>query len=88
MTNALVVLADGQDTISSHYRFDPQLIETATANNTTVFTIAYGADADQKILTELADQANGNFYLGNEANIAAIYQEMSAAFGGSVGIGR
>ena len=87
-TNALVVLTDGQDTISFQYGFDQHLIEAATANNTTVFTIAYGADADQKILTELADQANGNFYLGNEANIAAIYQEMSAAFGGSVGIGR
>lgn len=87
-TNALVVLTDGQDTISSQYHFDQQLIEAATANNTTVFAIAYGADADQKILTTLADQANGNFYLGNEANIAAIYQEMSAAFGGSVGIGR
>jgi Ca-activated chloride channel family protein len=87
-TNAMVVLTDGKDTSSSFYRFDQRLIEAAAANDTTVFTIAYGEDADRRTLAELADQANGNFYLGNEANIVAIYQEMSAAFGGSAGIGR
>jgi Ca-activated chloride channel family protein len=87
-SNAMVVLSDGQDTSSYQYRFDQQLIETATANDTTIFTIAYGDDADREVLADLATQANGNFYLGNEANIAAIYQEMSAAFGGSAGIGR
>jgi Ca-activated chloride channel family protein len=87
-TNAMVVLTDGMDTNSSLYRFDQSLVEAAAANDTTVFTIAYGEDADRRILAELAGQANGNFYLGNEANIVAIYQEMSAAFGGSAGIGR
>jgi hypothetical protein len=36
----------------------------------------------------LAQKANGNFYPGDEASIAAIYDEMSAAFGGSAGVGR
>jgi Ca-activated chloride channel family protein len=87
-TNALVVLTDGLDTSSRRYVFDQALIDAAAANNTTVFTIAYGDDADKELLQRLASQARGNFYLGNEANIASIYQEMSAAFGGSVGIGR
>lgn len=87
-TNAMVVLTDGLDNNSYQYTFDQHLIETATANDTTVFTIAYGDDADREVLAELASQANGNFYPGTEANIAAIYQEMSAAFGGSAGIGR
>jgi Ca-activated chloride channel family protein len=87
-SNALIVLTDGMDTSSSEFSFDPRLIEVATANNTTVFAIAYGDDADKELLGNLAQQANGNFYLGNDANIGAIYQEMSAAFGGSVGIGR
>lgn len=87
-SNAMVVLTDGMDNNSFQYTFDQYLIETATANDTTVFTIAYGDDAEREILAELASQANGNFYLGTEASIAAIYQEMSAAFGGSVGIGR
>jgi len=87
-SNAMVVLTDGLDNNSFQYTFDQYLIETATANDTTVFTIAYGDDADREVLAELASRANGNFYLGSEANIAAIYEEMSAAFGGSVGIGR
>jgi len=87
-SNAMVVLTDGLDNNSFQYTFDRYLIEIATANDTTVFTIAYGDDADQEVLAELASRANGNFYLGTEANIAAIYEEMSAAFGGSVGIGR
>ncbi len=87
-TNALVVLTDGQDTYSYRFDFNQELIDMAAANDTTVFTIAYGDDADQEILSELAFGANGNFFLGDEASIAAIYEEMSAAFGGSVGIGR
>ena len=87
-SNAMVVLTDGLDTSSSHYHFDQNLIEMAAANDTTVFTIAYGNDADEELLSELALQAHGNFYLGDEASIAAIYEEMSAAFGGSVGVGR
>jgi Ca-activated chloride channel family protein len=87
-SNAIVVLTDGMDTASTRYRFDQDLMETAAAHDTTVFTIAYGDDADENILSELALGTNGNFYQGDEASIAAIYQEMSAAFGGGVGVGR
>lgn len=87
-SNALVVLTDGVDTRSYRFDFDQSLIDTARANDTTVFAIAYGSDADEQTLSQLALQANGNFYLGDEASIAAIYEEMSAAFGGSAGIGR
>ena len=88
MTNAMVVLSDGKDTNSSRYGFNQALFEMAAANDTTVFTIAYGSDADENLLSELALEANGNFYQGDEASIVAIYEEMSAAFGGSAGIGR
>ncbi|MFL7840036.1 MAG: VWA domain-containing protein [Candidatus Promineifilaceae bacterium] len=86
--NAIVILTDGMDTSSSLYRFDNNLIAAATAGDTTVFTIAYGDDADKGLLSELAARGNGNFYLGDEASIAAIYEEMSAAFGGTLGVGR
>ncbi|MCB8944278.1 MAG: VWA domain-containing protein [Ardenticatenaceae bacterium] len=86
--NALVVLTDGEDTASTRYGYNSALIEAATANNTTVFTIAYGSSADEDVLMTIASEANGNFYQGDEASIAAIYEEMSAAFGGSVGVGR
>ncbi|GAB4271511.1 MAG: VWA domain-containing protein [Candidatus Promineifilaceae bacterium] len=86
-TNVMVVLTDGVDT-SSIRPFNDQLIQDATQNNTTVFTIAYGSDADEDVLQNLAFRANGNYYQGDAASIAAIYDEMSAAFGGSVGVGR
>lgn len=87
-TNAMVVLTDGQDTRSYRYRFNDELVQMATAHGTTVFTIAYGTDADTDTLQALAARGNGNFFQGDEASIAAIYDEMSAAFGGSVGVGR
>ena len=87
-SNAMIVLSDGQDTASYRFEFNEQLVDTATQNDTIVFTIAYGNDADNAILSELATSGNGNFYEGDAASIAAIYEEMSAAFGGSLGVGR
>ena len=86
--NIMVVLTDGLDTNSLRYKFGLALATAAAANNTSLYTIAYGGDADKAILSDLATQSNGNFYQGSEANIAGIYQEMSTAFGGNVGIGR
>lgn len=86
--NAMIVLTDGVDTISSRYSFNQELIDIAADNGTTVFTVAYGNDADENILESVALQANGNFFQGDEADIAIIYEEISLAFGGSVGIGR
>jgi hypothetical protein len=63
-------------------------MDLAAANDTTIFTIGYGGDANERVLESLALSTNGNFFQGDEASIAAIYEEMSAAFGGSVGIGR
>lgn len=87
-SNAMIILTDGQDTSSSRFEFDDRLIDAATDNDTIVFTIAYGDDADEFILEDLAAKGNGSFYQGDEARIAAIYEEMSAAFGGSLGVGR
>ena len=87
-SNVMVVLTDGQDTYSYRYTFDQALIDLASGNDTTVFTIAYGGDANENLLESLALRANGNYYLGDEASIGDIYEEMSAAFGGSAGVGR
>jgi Ca-activated chloride channel homolog len=87
-TNVLVVLTDGDDTSSARYRLNQQLFDLAAANDTTVVAIAYSTGADASTMEQLATAANGIFYLGDEASIAAIYDEMSAAFGGSAGVGR
>ncbi len=88
MTNAMVVLSDGMDTRSYRYNFDTNLVEYAISNDTTIFTIGYGGDADEEVLATLALSGNGNYYPADEASIQTIYDEMSAAFGGSVGVGR
>jgi Ca-activated chloride channel family protein len=87
-SNALVVLTDGVDTSSYHYNLDENLANLAMGNQTSIFTIAFGKDADEDMLSELAFLTNGNFYQGDQTNISQIYQEMSVIFGGSVGIGR
>ena len=87
-SNVILLLTDGLDTNSSRYQLDEHLIEMAAGNDTTVFAVAYGNDADEDVLSDIALRTNGNFYLGDEASISAIYQEMSAAFGGTVGVGR
>lgn len=85
VTSALVVLSDGLDTYS--FRYDQDTI-LPLVQNITLFTIGYGSDADEQLLANLALQGNGNFYQGDVSSIAAIYEELSAAFGGNVGVGR
>ncbi|MFQ5578559.1 MAG: VWA domain-containing protein, partial [Anaerolineae bacterium] len=53
-SNALVVLTDGKDTGSYQFDFNQTLIDTAAAHDTTVFTIAYGSDAEEDLLAQLA----------------------------------
>lgn len=86
-SSALVLLTDGLDTSSFRHTQD-SAAQTLAETGATVFTIAFGNDADEDLLERIALQANGNFFLGDEASIAAIYDEMSAAFGGIVGVGR
>jgi Ca-activated chloride channel homolog len=86
-TNAMVVLTDGLDTYSYRYN-QGSAVDALAPVAATVFTIAYGSDADESLLEQIALGANGNYFRGDEASIAAIYDEMSAAFGGSVGVGR
>ena len=85
VTSALVVLSDGLDTYSFRYNEESIL---PLVQNITMFTIGYGSDADERLLADLALRGNGNFYQGDVTSIAAIYEELSAAFGGSVGVGR
>ncbi|MBN2085899.1 MAG: VWA domain-containing protein [Anaerolineales bacterium] len=86
--NIIIVLSDGLDTASSRYKFDDGLFTLAAAHDTMVYTIAYGSDADKNQLSKLALETNGRYYEGTTANIAEIYSDMSASFGGSAGIGR
>jgi len=87
--NAMVVLTDGQDTSSGRFSGpDAEFSRIVFESGASVYTIAYGDDADRATMRSIALATNGIFYEGNVGNIGAIYAEISAAFGGSAGIGR
>ena len=86
--NVIVVLSDGKDTESKTYRMSSELIALAVRDDTRLYTIAYGADADKSTMETLAIRSNGSVFAGDTDNIETIYNDISTAFGGNVGIGR
>ncbi len=86
---AMVVLTDGQNTVSNYYDSPNEAFRAVvSASGAAVYTIAYGADADRATLRDIALATNGIFYEGDVSTIGDIYGQISAAFGGSLGIGR
>jgi len=79
---AIVVLTDGADTDSktslaeliSKIKFDS---ETHTIR---VFTIAYGHDANQDILKQIADATQAKSYVGTPQNIRSVFKDISTFF--------
>ena len=87
--NALVVLTDGQDTASRKYTSANQAFGTVVQRSgASFYSVAYGDDADLETMQTIAFATNGIYYQGDLSTIGDIYAEMSAAFGGSLGIGR
>ncbi len=85
----MVVLSDGQDTVSARFTSaDAAFTQVVASSGAAVYTIAYGSDADQGVLRSIALATDGIAYVGDVATIGDIYAEISAAFGGSLGIGR
>jgi len=85
----MVVLTDGQNTVSNFYpSADERFQAVVAASGASVYTIAYGDDADRTTMRDIALTTNGVFYEGDVSTIDDIYGQISAAFGGSLGIGR
>ena len=80
--SAVVVLTDGLDTNSKTslevlmkaIRFDSE------QNNTRVFTIAYGEDANKAILQQIADATQAKSYSGTPENIESVFKDISTFF--------
>jgi Mg-chelatase subunit ChlD len=70
----MVYMTDGHDTVGS----DPiSGAVYARQNNVTVHTIAYGADADNTTLTNIALLTGGHFYYAPDADtLLYIYQHI------------
>ncbi len=81
--HALLVLTDGVDENSTRYSL-AQLREILgrdeEGTGVKVFTIAYGAGADPKVLAEIAEAGRGTSARGTAANIVQVYQDMASFF--------
>jgi len=80
---ALVVLSDGVDESSRIKLEDLQRRLTPSSEMGTVvrlFTIAYGAGADPKVLQSIAEAGGGAFFSGDPATIRQVYRDLAAFF--------
>ncbi len=78
--HALVVMTDGRDE-SSRISLEQMLPHLTSENSgVRVFTIAYGDQADARVLSRIAEAAKGSFAKGNAENIVQVYEEMASFF--------
>jgi Ca-activated chloride channel family protein len=76
----IVLLSDGMDTgsgISESHMFSNCLPQSETADVVKIFTIAYGNDADEKLLEQIAERTYGRAFVADPDNIEAVYEAIS-----------
>jgi len=82
--NAVVMLTDGQDTVSTRSAQDVErALERQSRKESgqiRVFTIAYGSDPNAKELARYAEATGGNAYEATTDDIASIYRQISSFF--------
>jgi Ca-activated chloride channel family protein len=79
--NAIVVMTDGQEN-ESYYRLHDleQLLDSTGSARPVIFTIAFGNDADEPLLTEMARIGQGQFRRADETDIEELYRIISTYF--------
>ena len=79
--NAIVVMTDGQENDSSLDLSDlRRMFQRPNGVPVVVFTIAFGDDADEELLQELARIGNGQFRRASETDIEELYKIISTYF--------
>jgi len=78
----VVVLSDGKDTSSRKKLSDllDRMPDTEAADGTRIFTVAYGNEADEDLLKQVASRSNALFLKSDSGNIDKIYHSISAYF--------
>jgi Ca-activated chloride channel family protein len=78
----IVLLTDGKDTSSKGRLSDvlDRLPATEAADGTRIFTVAYGAEADEDLMKQIATRSNALYLKGDAGNIDKIYHQISAYF--------
>jgi Ca-activated chloride channel family protein len=79
--NAIVVMTDGQEN-ESYYRLHDleALLDSTSSARPVIFTIAFGNDADEALLTEMARIGQGQFRRADETEIEELYRIISTYF--------
>jgi Ca-activated chloride channel family protein len=83
-TYAVVVMTDGKDE-NSKVGLDriKEIVKQPTeltGSSARLFTIAYGAGADTKLLAELAESGGGAAFKGDASSIRQVYRDLAAFF--------
>jgi Ca-activated chloride channel family protein len=82
--NAVVMLTDGEDTVSSRSAdrtvSDLERQARRESGQIRVFTIAYGTDPNEAELERYAEATGGKAYKGSTDDIASVYRSISSFF--------
>jgi Ca-activated chloride channel family protein len=80
--SAIVVLTDGEDN-KSQLKLEALLEKVKSDSekkSIRIYTIAYGTDANFKVLSRIADAALGKSYEGTPENIRAVFKDIATFF--------
>lgn len=79
--NAIVVMTDGQENHSSQSLASlKRRIEQEGGSPVVIFTIAFGNDADEKLMRSMAEIGGGQFRRADETDIEDLYKIISTYF--------
>ncbi len=79
--NAIVVMTDGQENESSRSLDDiQQLMRSHPEQRLVIFTVAFGSDADEGLLTAIAEIGAGQLRRADETDIEELYRIISTYF--------
>ncbi|MFG0251803.1 MAG: VWA domain-containing protein [Phycisphaerales bacterium JB038] len=77
---AMIVLSDGQHNTGTH---PLTVIDSLVDQDVRIFTIGFGSDADQSLLTEMATRRNGSYYYAADgSDLQEIYALLLGSAGG------
>jgi Ca-activated chloride channel family protein len=78
--NAIVVMTDGQENESQRGLAELQSLLAQAETPPIIFTIGFGGDADEAVLSIMAEIGGGQFRRADETDIAELYQIISTYF--------
>ncbi len=79
--NAIVVMTDGQENSSRQSMSALQRrIQQEQGKQIVIFTIAFGSDADEKLMRSMAEMGGGQYHRATETDIEDLYKIISTYF--------